>query len=196
MKTRQVDETTQARIEAMWPAEDDDAGHEQLLDRVAAALAIVDDKASEVIAFCGGASDVVTLPEFPVLTDEQQPAFLRDNLRLVYGRWLAQHRFYDESIQQLSGLSTSDVVDPSALLFYLGTGYHRMPNKTQCLPVVAKLLENQTKIPRRYATVAMLIQADLQPLKTDSLDEISRLMDEVRRRLDLKRRDTGPTTRG
>ena len=76
------------------------------------------------------------------------------------------------------------------MLFYQSVAYHRMPDKRQCLPLVAKLLEHQQQIPRRYLTVAQLMQADIEPLEADSLDEISRLMDEVRRRLELKRAGT------
>ncbi len=140
-----------------------------------------------MVEFCDTHETPDKLPQFPILDDPGQPAFLRHNLRLLCGQWLAQNRYYDESLQMLEGLTPTDVVDPAALLFYQSTGHHRMPDKKQCLPLVAKLLENEQQIPRRYAVVAHLIEADLKPLKTDSLDEISRLMDEVERRLDLKR---------
>ena len=49
------------------------------------------------------------------------------------------------------------------------------------------LLENESAIPRRYAAVASLMEADIKPLKTDSLDEIARLMEDIERRLKLAR---------
>jgi hypothetical protein len=52
-----------------------------------------------------------------------------------------------------------------------------------CLPVVERLMEHEQRIPQRYASVARLIQADIEPLKEDSLDEISRLMDSIQVRL-------------
>jgi TolA-binding protein len=58
---------------------------------------------------------------------------------------------------------------------------------------VTKLLENEETLPRRYRTLAKLMEADIRPLKTDSLDEIARMMDDVRRRLELAR--AGKTVR-
>jgi hypothetical protein len=59
--------------------------------------------------------------------------------------------------------------------------------KDQCLSTVEKLLENERSIPQRYAAVARLVAADIRPLEADSLDEVSRLMGDVRRRLNFAR---------
>ncbi len=192
LRTRQLDEPTRAQIAALWaPEAIGDRAPEALLDQVATTLALVDDAARQVVDFCRTTdSQVMSLPDFPILRDEQQPSLVRHNLRLAYGRWLATHDYYDEAIEQLQGLTTADVVDPAALLFYQCAAYHRMPDKRQCLPLAALLLEQPQRIPRRYLTVAQLIQADIRPLEPDSLDEISRMMDEVRRRLELKRAGT------
>jgi DNA-binding FadR family transcriptional regulator len=191
LHTRTVDEPTAAQIAALWPPEPGPAeSAERLLDQVAATLALVDENAKRLVDFCSAQTDASALTDFPFLRDAQQPPFLRSHLRLVYGRWLAQHQCYDEALEQLSDLTPADVVDPAALLFYQSVSYHRMPDKRKCVPLVARLLENRSHIPRRYLTVAQLIQADIAPLETDSLDEISRLMDEVRRRLELKRAGT------
>jgi hypothetical protein len=48
-------------------------------------------------------------------------------------------------------------------------------------------LEREDEIAVRYRTIAQLMEADLRPLKTDSLDEVARLMDDIRRRLELGR---------
>ncbi|MHB8863616.1 MAG: hypothetical protein ACYC6N_14535 [Pirellulaceae bacterium] len=166
------------------------AAPEELLDRVAATLALVNENAKQLVDFCSTQTEASALPDFPFLEDAQQPPFLRSQLRLLYGRWLAQHQYYDEALAQLKDLTPAEVVDPAALLFYQSVSYHRMPDKRQCVSVVTRLLENRSHIPRRYAAVAQLVQADIAPLQTDSLDEISRMMDEVRRRLELKRAGT------
>jgi hypothetical protein len=54
-------------------------------------------------------------------------------------------------------------------------------------------MEIEDAIPRRYASLARLMQADLEGLEEDSLDHIARRMDDVRRRLDLGR--AGPKVR-
>src|SRR5262249_21201822 len=66
-------------------------------------------------------------------------------------------------------------------------GQHRLLKKEECLTVVSKLLEQESELPRRYVTLARLMEADIKPLKEDSLDEIARLMDDIRRRLALAR---------
>jgi transcription initiation factor TFIID subunit TAF12 len=52
---------------------------------------------------------------------------------------------------------------------------------------LGKLLEREIDLPTRYAITARLMEADIKPLKEDSLDEISRLMNDVERRLALGR---------
>ena len=113
--------------------------------------------------------------------------WVRNNLRLHYARWLAQHELYDESLDLIRSLKPDDVVDPASLLFYQSAAYHFLLNKTEGLATIEKLLENEENIPRRYSLTASLMAADLKPLKTDSLDEIARLMDDIERRLRLQR---------
>jgi hypothetical protein len=184
---RNLDETTKLKIDALWPADGAPLQGSELLEQVAVTLALVDGSAREVVELCRSARSSPVPPEFAFLSDEKTPAFMRNNLRLLYGRWLAQHDLYDEALEQLSGLKPADVVDPASLLFYQSVGHHRLLDKEKCLPAVAQLLENENLIPRRYVTVARLMEADLSPLKTDSLDEVARLMDDIRRRLDLGR---------
>lgn len=188
-----VDEATRTQIAANWLNADGTAAAlpaAELLDRVAASLALAHADARQVVEFCNTQTQPFELPSFPLLLDAQQPAFIRANLRLLYGRWLAQHDCYDEALVQLQDLQPGDVVDPAALLFYQALCYHRMPDKSKCEPLVAKLLENKDQIPQRYARVSELIQTDIAPLERDSLDEVSRLMDEVKRRLALQRAGT------
>lgn len=182
-----LEQTTRDKIDALWSQADEPQNPSDVLETLAATFGLVDDEARKLVDFCHAHSMPTVLPDFPVLDTPAHPAFVRHNLRLLFGQWLARHRYYDEALETLADLKPDDVVDPAALLFYRAIGYHRMPDKNKCLPLVAKLLERRERIPRRYATVAELIQADLKPLQTDSLDEISRLMDEVKRRLDLKR---------
>ncbi len=191
LRDRRLDEATRQQIDSVWAGTDPAADSEApLLDRLATTLALADGEARTLVDFCRTATEPTVLPDFPVLRNEQQPTWVRANLRLVLGRWLAQHQLYDEALEQLRDLTPADVVDPAALLFYQSVSYHRMPDKRQCLPLVARLLERESQVPQRYVALARLIRADLEPLETDSLDEVSRLMDEVRRRLELQRAGT------
>ena len=102
---------------------------------------------------------------------------------------------YDEALGAIEGLEPADdVVDPAALLFYQAVVHHRMLEREQGLATIARLMENAATLPRRYASMARLMQADLEGLKDESLDHIARRMDDIRRRLDLGR--AGPKVRG
>ena len=180
-----VDELTRAKIDVLWPKEGGPTDPAAMLDHLVTTMALVDADVRELVVFC---VDTGGLPEeFAFLVDEQKADWIRHNARLYYGRWLAQNRFYDEALVQLDGLETSNVIDPASLLFYLSTAHHRLLDKDKCLPVISKLLEQSEQIPRRYAALAQLMKSDIEPLKKDSLNEISRMMDDITRRLSLGR---------
>lgn len=188
LEAQQADELVRAKVEALWNIEDADADSPELrLRRVCECLAVTNQQAADVIKLTSDARKSFSAPKFEFKQDENDDAFVSGNLRLLYGRWLAQHDLYDEAMEQLDGIAVENVVDPAALLFYRSAGHHRLLKKDACLKEIAKLMENEDEIPRRFATVAKLMEADIKPLKVDSLDEIARLMDDIKRRLKLAR---------
>lgn len=182
-----LDEAARQKILALWPADDAVLDGAELLNRLAASLALASAEARAVVEFCSGPSHDGELPKFPILGDDKTPAWLRDNLRLLLGKWLVQHELMDEGREQLAGLQPAAVVDPAGLLFHQALAHHRLLEKTACLAAVTKLLEQEAAIPRRYAKLAKLMEADVKPLQPDSLDEVARLMEDIRRRLGLGR---------
>jgi hypothetical protein len=182
------EETVRKQVVALWPEASDSAADaadsKPILERVVATFAKVDPAFKQIADVCSKPHGLSKTPEFPALADEKTPAFVRNNLRLFVGRWLAQERLYDEALAQLKDLQPTDVVDPAALLFYQGVCHHWMLHKDDGLKTIAKLLEQRKTIPRRYAQVAELMQTDLTALEDDSLDHISRRMNDVTRRLD------------
>jgi hypothetical protein len=129
---------------------------------------------------------VVLSPEFD-FDNVTENSFVANHAALYYGRWLAQHQFYDEALERLEKVSLAEVLDPAALLFYRGLMEHQLLKKERCLATVNQLLENADSIPRRYAVVGRLMVADIEPMKVDSLNEIARLMNDVGRRTGLNR---------
>ena len=150
-------------------------------------IASVNRDVAELVTLCQSEPDSVITTIPVILTNTDAPEMMRHNLRLYYARWLGQYRFYDESLEIIESLSTEQVVDPATLLFFQAAGYQQVLKKDECLAAVKRLLEQQEVIPRRYSRVAELIQADLAPLKADSLDEVARLMDDITRRLEFGR---------
>lgn len=193
LSSQPLDETTRLKIETLWPDEAQVLDGGELLDRLTASLALIEPQAAEVVTACRQASPLLLAPTFAGLTDDKLSPLVRDNLRLLVGRWLAQHDLVDESLDVLKGISTEYVADPATLLFYQAVGQHRLLKKEDCLASVTRLLEHEADLPRRYITLARLMEADIKPLKVDSLDEIARLMDDIRRRLALAR--AGKTVR-
>jgi hypothetical protein len=172
---------------ALWPEEAGAGGEVELLERVAGTLDLVVPEAQPLIATTRAERPRGTLPTFAVLEDESLARAMRAHLRLLYGRWLVQQAMFDEALEQFGSLDPDDVLAPATLLFHQSVAHHRLLQKDECLPKLAKLLENEAELPRRYREVTRLMEADLRPLKEDSLDEIARIMDNVTRRLNLGR---------
>jgi len=190
LATKPVDDATKAKIAGMWSEESKSLTGPDLLDRFVDTIALVEPAAREIVDFCRSTDTRREVPKSPLLKDAATPPLVRDNLRLYLARWLIQHDLHDETLEQLEGLEPQAVVDPASLLFYRSAAYHKLLDKEKCLPALAKLMENEKAIPRRYVTLAKLMDADLRPLKPDSLDEIARLMEDIRRRLNHGRAGT------
>lgn len=158
-----------------------------LLDRLAETVALVDPQARELVTLCSAPRTTTILPAGEWLHDDSRPAFVRDNLRLLYGRWLSQESLYDEALRQIGELTPESVIDPATLLFHQAVAYHRLVEQEPGIKALDRLLGDVADAPERYKAVAMLMRIDLAEVKADSLDHIARRMDDIRRRLELGR---------
>lgn len=122
-----------------------------------------------------------------VLENPSESAFVKNHVRLLFGRWLAQNEFYDEALVELSQLALEDVLDRRSLLFYRSLVLHQLLKKEECIASLERLLQHEKVLPQRFAIVTKMMLADVTPLKEDSLDEISRLMNDIRRRTGFNR---------
>lgn len=181
---RQAGEAAVADAERVWQADDPALS---TLDRLARVFAVADERAAALVAVCEKPRPKGPLAPQEWLKADELPPFERDNLRLFYGAWLARQRLYDEALTQLGDLAVEQVVDPATLLFYQGVVYHRLLDKGPGLHAIKQLLTGVAGVPRRYQSVAELMQHDLEALKDESLDRVSRQMEDVRRRLALGR---------
>ncbi len=165
----------------------------ELLDSLAEAFSLVDPKVAQLVDTCSHPRTRLALPDAAFLADAKTASLVATNMRLYYGRWLVQGQWFEEALEQLGGLKTSDVVAPAELLFYQGVAYHRLLKKEEGLKVINELLDGAEASPRRFITIARLMQANLGALQEETLDHIARRMEDVRRRLELGR--PGPKTR-
>ena len=173
------------RAESLWTSAPQSPTALEVLTRVVNTLALADAKARQLVERCSGPRPVGPLAPLPWLAETAGPQIHWANLRLWYGRWLVQESMLDEAEEQLGSLRAEDVVDPATLLFYQAAVHHRLLHKSLGLKAIKRLLEQETACPRRYVTVARLMEADLGELKEDSLGHIARRMNDVERRLDL-----------
>ena len=176
----------QAELERVW-SEPVPADATDMLDRLLRVVAKVDPRFQAVVDQCQSRTAPSSPPQFAILKDESVAPFLRHNLRLLLGQWLVTHALYDEAAEQLADLQPTDVIDPATLLFHQSVVHHRLLEKDACLAKLTTLLEQESALPKRYATIARLMEADIKPLETDSLDEVARLMEDIQRRLNLAR---------
>ena len=184
LRTSQLTPSRQAEVRDQWAATKNDDAAISVLDRLAQCLAKADDRVAALVEFCAtGNKPGQKLPEFAWLADSETPLLIRSNMRVYLARWLVQAGYYDEAISWTDGLDTDDVVSPETLLFYRAIAYHQLVEPTKADGALAQLLQRQDSLPTRYQKVADLMRHDLTGLQDDSLDHISRRMNDVRRRL-------------
>jgi len=188
LDSAELTEDVDFQARSLWPAGNlratDGAA---MLDRGVETFALVDPRAQALMDACNTKYEGPVPPQADWLDDASLVAVLRNNLRLYYARWLAQHTFYDEVLVALKGLQAEDVVDPAGLLFYRMIAYHQLVEPEKSRLTLAQLLENEEQLPRRYLQVAQLLRRDLANLKDESLDHVARRMNDVRRRLEIGR---------
>jgi hypothetical protein len=158
------------------------------LDRIVRTIGIVRPDIDEIANQLQPQRTSVMPPRFShVLDNERESPFVRNHVRLLLGRWLAQNHFYDEALAELVQIDPTDVLSPASVLFYKSLVEHQLLKKDDCIESVERLLENESELPTRFAVIGKMMLADLKPVKEGSLDEISRLMEDIRRRTGLNR---------
>lgn len=183
LQTAHIGTERQTEVRDLWRTTADNADID-LLDRLAQCLAKADDRVTSLVEFCASPRRPgQALPEFAWLADSETPLLIRHNMRVYLARWLVDQGYYDEAIAWTEGLETSDVVAPDALLFYRAIAYHQLVEPRQADSALSRLLQRQDSLPTRYQKLADLMQHDLTGLQDDSLDHISRRMNDIRRRL-------------
>lgn len=156
-----------------------------LLDLVVETTAVLNPPTARLLAQCNQQSMQPLAPDITWLASSQLPAMIKNNVRLYTARWLTQHTRYDDTLAVLGDLQVEDVVDPASLLFCRMVAHHQLVEPDHSRAALVQLLEQDEAIPLRYRQVAELIEQDLAGLEDESLDHVSRRMNDVRRRLDL-----------
>ncbi len=193
LTAQKIDEMILAQAIALWPEEAANWTHERLLDQLALTLSLIDERARSLLEHCKKPLSPTTAPPQDWLAEASLSPLVRDNLRLVHGRWLVHERLYDEALVALAEIDPDQVVDRAALHFYRAVASAQLVDRAAALESLDRLEQLKPAAPDRYLAVARLLRAELSELKDDSLDHIARRMTDIERRLDLGR--AGPAVR-
>lgn len=182
--TGKADPATVAKFEAIW--RDD---YRTVLDRTADTLALGSPEAASLLAQARDPAAPAPLSVPALLQDQAQPVFFRANLALAYGKALATRRVYEEALAVLKLVQPEQVVDPAVYLFHRAVAEHALMRKADATKTIKRLVDDVSDAPLRYKTLAVLMHMDMQawaPQERD-LGNISRMMANIERRLDLSR---------
>jgi len=170
-----------AKVKAIWEADS------TLLEKVAATLSLGDAGAAKLLAEARDpeAPAPTKVPE--LITDKKRPAFFRTGLALAYGRALVGRKVYEEALESLLTIKPEEAVDPSAYFFHKAVCEHALMLKDKADTSIDRLLVDVTDSPERYRMVAALMHFDMLTWQEKDLGWIARKMDNIQRRLDLKR---------
>ncbi|MEZ6122180.1 MAG: hypothetical protein R3C49_03265 [Planctomycetaceae bacterium] len=156
---------------------------EELLDLLMESFAAIDPAASRLWTEGNSAGPV----EAVVFDGVRELPLFRNQVQLFRGRWLVQHRFYDDALPVLTELQPDGVVDPAGLLFYRAVCRAELLQRREALDDLALLLKSTLDVPNRFRLVAELLQQDLAGRSDEGMDQVAQLMRDVERRLDLGR---------
>jgi len=158
---------------------------EEKLDLALQVFSEVNPEAKQLIQTYQLSDKLPQLSSHPLLVNDRAETFYLSNIRYYTARNLTQFRMVDRALELFNSINPETLIDPAGYLFYKAACEHHLLQKEACSKTLEQLLNNTENVPVRYIQVATLMQADLAELKEESLDEISRKMSDVERRLDL-----------
>lgn len=171
----------------LWGLHDESPTAEQLFELTIRSFCLVDPETNAFVQACGLSRPALLAPEARLLDKSEAGQFYRANVGFFFGRYLVQRQMFEEGLAVLEQIPVAEVVDPASLLFHKAVCQHHLLQKAEGMATIDQLLKGTEGVPVRYATIAALMQYDLEGLQENSIDEISRKMSDVERRLNLGR---------
>ncbi len=179
-----VDEPAAKTATAFWlDRQAVDVAADELTDLVVETFAAVDPATKRFVAECASGGPV----QPPLFDGVRGDPFYQNSVQLFYARWLAQHRYFDESLAILESLNPDSSIDPASLFFYRAVCQQKLLRPTEAADSLVLLLNSTLDVPHRYQVVAEMMQQDLKNTEDGGLPEVARVMSDVQRRLDLGR---------
>ena len=175
------------QIVAVWSNNDPDRSARLLFEKVIHTFCLGDVETKKFVDACRLVDAPLVPPSLKPLSAKMMNEHYSANINLFYARYLAQRKMYDEALDIFNRLDAKQVVDPATCLYFRAVCQHQLLFRKEGLATLKQLLENTEDVPMRYSSVAALMQYDLEGLRSKSLGEIARKMQDSERRLDLGR---------
>jgi len=118
--------------------------------------------------------------------DDLEP-WLAANARLWFADALVQKNLLEEALEQLQFIEPTELSDPASYFFLKSVCAHHLLLRPETENALEMLLTKCDPLPVRYRMLGELMEQDLKRWKEKSLDEVSRMMRDVERRLDIGR---------
>lgn len=179
------DRATIDSIGKLWTQGDGQKRSTELLKAAVQTFSLAKPEAAELVKQCQ--FGIAAAPTSPLIDVETADDYFSSNLLAHVGTFLTQAEFFDEALVLFEKVEPQKLIDPASYFFHKAVCEHRLLKAKEGLETLKQLLENTSDVPVRYSTVADLMKADLEKLKGKSLDEVSRMMSDVERRLKLGR---------
>jgi len=181
LKGVKSDDATMASFKKIWE------GERSVLDKVAATLALGDAEAAKLLAEAkdGDAPAPVEVPA--ILLDKKKSAFFRSNLALAYAKALTSRKVYEEALEVFLAVKADDVVEPSVFYFHKAVCEYELMLKDKADTSIDRLIADVPDSPERYLRVAALMHFDMLAWQEKDLGWVARKMENIQRRLELKR---------
>ncbi len=178
------DEASLDRVTQLW-ATSRATQPRELLELTVQSFTAIHPETSRFVDQCRFDQPARLAPKMPKLAEA--PKCYTANVGLFYGRYLTQRRLFDEGLEVLGSIEPKSVVDPASLIFFKAVCQQQLLRKKEGLESLDMLLKKTVGVPMSYRQVAELMEYELQNLEDKSLGEVSRMMGDVGRRLDLGR---------
>lgn len=187
-ETGKTDPASLKQFEDIWTA----ASERPILERVAGTLALGNPEAGKLLNAARDPAAPPPLEAPALLKDPKASTFFRANLGLAYAKALIARRVHEEALDVLRAIKPSLVVDPAAYFFHRAVAEHALALRAEADRSIFAVNEDVADAPNRYRELSLLMLFDMQTWREKDLGKISRLMDNIERRLELSR--GGPKT--
>lgn len=194
-----ADENRRREILSSWPDVEPEPkmSGEVLFDRVIQVMRNASEPVAKYLDDCDTAAwqalpfgQPLVPPQVPlqVYLGESGTKFLYASLRYYLAQRLIQARFYDEALAVLDEMTPENTIDPTGVLLARAVACSRLSQPEKGLIAIGdfrKTEENEVSLPRRRTELAKLLEFELNEQNKDQQnpEQISRQMDDVRRRL-------------